>query len=223
MVRALKTGHDIADTVADKIGDLPGDGYVVAYGILRGTKEAFARAAHWFEIDRGYWDPSHFDGNYRLGYRDMQAIYREGLPREPHGLKFDPWVDPDSGYTMICPPTAAVCDFYGLSHMDWCWDAINQCHGKPYKIREKYTQEPLSFEGVSRVITFNSAVGWQAVQKGIQCVSSADHSLVGSFCKAKKVLDNYDRDELFDIMQAHQFKLGEKEKICKLINHYLAP
>lgn len=219
-MRIFKTGHQIADIISDIVGDLPDMDCTVAYGILRGTREEFAKAANWFEIDRGYYDPGHFDGNYRLSYRDMQAIYHDGIPSEPYSVELDDWRDPDSGYTLICPPTAAVCTFYGISHIDWVWGAVKRCNGSPYRIREKGTADPLAWDEVGRVITFNSGVAWQAVQRGIQTISDPDHSLVGSFTKAKKVLDGYDRTELFNIIGFHQFKLGDKEKICRILQHY---
>jgi hypothetical protein len=92
-----------------------------------------------------------------------------------------------------------------------------QCDGK-YQIRVK-TDAPLCFDGVSRVITYNSSVGIEALRQGIPVISDPVNSSIGSYLIGKNYLD-FDRDPLFNMVQAHQFKIGEKEKINCLISHY---
>src|SRR4051812_36204771 len=102
-----KTGHEIADTVADALAeglngicfstdskkdcDFSAFDAHVAYGILRGNAEVFRgcdkAGVPWFNVDRGYLNPSHYDGYYRISYRGTQASWHEGIPRKPVEIK----------------------------------------------------------------------------------------------------------------------------------------
>lgn len=210
-----KTGHGIADEVSDRVGELPDGPYRAAYGILRGSTEWLRAVDNWFEIDKGMWGASHYYGNYRLSFRGTQPLYRDDAPVEPHGLTLEPWRD-SGDHTMICPPTQPVCAFFGIDYTEWLMDAVRRA-GPSYAIRHKGMAEPIDWPRVRRVITFNSTVGVEALRRGILVISDPDHSSIGSWG-----VDGYDREPLFCFLQAHQFKLAEKSKICSLISHYMS-
>jgi hypothetical protein len=244
-----KTGHQIADTVADAFADTAyyTDGPEVAantdinicYGILRGTDKVFRTASlfgkHWFNVDKGYTNPGHFDGNYRISYKGTQAKWHEGIPQADIDIELEDWRDNKEGYVLICPPTEPVKQFFDVADSHWQWMG-----DKDYKhldgkvlIREKSDQDPIDWPNIKGVITFNSSVGWQALQRGIPCVSDAQHSLVGSYYKHEldKLNLEYNlenvklipRKPLFRCMGAHQFTLMEirQGKAWDLLSHYL--
>lgn len=215
-----KTGHPIADTVSDLIGELPDGDYKIAYGILRHV--SFKDAKHWLEVDKGFWASSHYAGNYRISYRGTQPRYSPTAPSEDHGLTLDPWRD-EGEWTMICPPTDQVCKFFGIDISRWWFDAIKTARDfkEPYMARDKSATIPIDWPEVRRVITFNSTVGIEALRRGIPVISDRQHSSIGSYTKITGV-DNYDRKPLFSFLAGHQFKLDEKEKIWNLIKFYLS-
>jgi len=216
-MRLHKTGHAIADTVSDLIGDLPDGDYRAAYGILR--HDQFENGK-WFELDKGFWGGAHYAGNYRLSFVGTQPRYDPTGPREPHGLTLEPWRTQE-GYTLICPPTDHVWRFFGINPDQWLWNACRQA-GPNYSIRHKRNAPPVKWDEVSKVITFNSTIGVEALRRGIEVISDPVHSTIGSFTESVKTTCDYNRNILFMLMQAHQFKLGEKEKICRLIKHYMS-
>lgn len=218
-MRLHKTGHPIADTISDLIGDLPDENYNIAYGILRHS--LFKHDAVWFELDKGYWGAKHFDGSYRLSYHGTQARWDENAPRKPHGLTLEPWKRFHGDCTLICPPTRDVTDFFKINYAAWLSDAVRKV-GRTYIIRQKGEPSPIPWHEISKVITFNSTVGIEALRRGIPVISDPIHSTIGSYTANKTMeIDGYDREDLFLFMSGHQFKLDEKEHICRLIQHYL--
>lgn len=223
-MRLYKTGHSIADTVSDLIGELPDGEYRIGYGILRGS-EVFLRGSHsgsWFEIDKGFWSSGHYGGFYRLSYKGTQPVYSQSGPTESHGQTLDPWRDIGE-WTMICPPTGHVCDFFSIDYSSWLFDALHTCKQFPetYMIRTKDAVNPIEWGNVRRVITFNSTIGFEALRRGIPVISDQEHSTIGSYTSSIGVTSNYDRDRLFSFCAGHQFKLDEKPKILSIIKHYL--
>lgn len=218
-MRAHKTGHQIADTVSDLMGELPDGDYKIAYGILR-HKLFDGSHDKWFEIDKGYWGAGHYDGNYRVSFRGTQLRYDPHAPRKPHGLTLEPWKQ-QSGPALIAPPTSHVCDFFGIDYSSWLMNAISVADG-PYTIRHKGDSRPLSFDGIRQVITFNSTVGFEALRYGIPVIGDPEHSTIGSYTSEIKTIDKYCREELFSFCAGHQFKLGNKAGICRVIEHYMS-
>jgi len=215
-LRAHKTGHIIADTVSDLMGDLPDGDYRIAYGILR---HRLFNGSHdkWFEVDKGMYGAKHYDGNYRISYKSTQPNYSVDAPHEPHGQSLEPWRK-TKGYTLICPPTAHVCEFFGVDYTTWLMNTVRQ--EENYIIRNKGETSPIDWDGMGKLVTFNSSLGVESIKKGIPTVSSI-HSSVGSYQSYKNVVDDYDRNELLSFISAHQFLLSDKDKICSLINYYL--
>lgn len=219
-MRTHKTGHPIADTVSDLIGELPDGDYKIAYGILRHAQ--FSGHDEWFELDKGYWGKKHFDGLYRLSYRGTQARYSPGASHKLHGLTLEPWRDTGE-WTMICPPTSYVCDFFGINYSSWLFYATRDARAfsQPYMIRTKGAINEIEWDKVRRVITFNSTLGVEALRRGIPVISNPEHSSIGSYTKFINQLDGFDRDPLFSFLDGHQFHLHERERIWLLIKHYL--
>jgi hypothetical protein len=225
-VKVLRTGHPIADTVANALRGCPDFDGVIGYGILRGNDAELKKAKHYFELDRGYFKPSHYDGYYRISHRGTQQTVNWLQPDYERlnalNLPIRPWrgLDP-SKPVLVCPPTDDVAAFFGIKPWPTPFD-------RGYVIRKKGDPSSINFQDYNYVLTFNSSVGWQALMAGIPCVSDATHSIVGSYFN-NLALDELseaqyvEREKLFATMAAHQFTLSEIEqgKAWGLIQHYL--
>lgn len=234
-----KTGHEICDTVAASLAiglrtrskhisefdrnELDGQPNI-AYGILRGTCRIFRESSAWFNVDNGFWGAGHYAGNYRISYRGTQPRYTAGIEAN---IALDAKPFRSGNHIMIVPPSAAVCMFFGIDYTSWLRDAIAKCD-KPYFIKHK-DGSAINFEGVAKIITFNSSLGWNGLIEGIEVDSDPQHSVVGSYY-ATKYIDTYEkfiqieREPLFRFMRAHQFTLREIEHgdAGWLIKHYLS-
>lgn len=226
------TGHHIADTVAVHfpckrfhISQLSTEilrryDAHIAYGILRGSADLFRKCdklgIDWFNVDLGYFNPGHFDGYYRISHRGTQAKYSG---ENTGGV----CVQRNIGtHVMICPPTPYVCEFFNIDIDTWMADAIAQAKktGLSYFIRTKECKESLetAFSRCVAVITFNSSVGWKALQLGIPCLSDPLHSVVGSYYNTKcidtllKLHKDTPTKPLFEFMREQQFTLSEISK-----------
>lgn len=241
----LKTGHQIADTVAQALEEgLYGkcNGSVlfhaeatakkigIGYGILRGMSEVFKSADQYVHLDRGYFKPHHFDGYYRVSLNGTQQT--TGLDKlEPdydrlNALKLDikPWRGFDrSKPVLVCFPTDAVREFFGIKRWEFIGDDRNAVY------RHKGDTSPINFHDYNYVITFNTSVGWQALQNGIPCISDPTHSIVGKWYHNIS-LDNLeeaqyiDRNKLFATMAGLQLSLEEIRagKIWELVSKLLS-
>lgn len=195
----------------------------IGYGILRGMDNVFMEAEkqkkHWFELDLGYFEPAHFHGNYRVSYHGTQAMFDEQVQAE-HGADCTPWKTGGT-YALLCPPTEFVCAFFKLNEAEWIEHAQAQAAqlGLPPKLRRKGDTEDLdvALSEAACVITFNSSVGWRALQKGIPAISDVTRSTVGSWqgADAQKSLDGLracSREALFRFMRASQLSLLDIQK-----------
>lgn len=236
------TGHPIADTIAaafpydrfnvGRMNDellLRYDAHI-AYGILRGTADVFRRCDYlgldWFNVDNGYFGSGHYDGKYRISHRGTQAIYN-------HPLTLETQPEHTGSHILICPPSAYVCEFFGVDHGKWLEYATKEAEktGKPYHIRKKDDKMPLdeALKDCFAVITFNSSVGWRALKMGIPCLSDPLHSVVGSYYNTKcidtllKMYKYTPTKPLFEFMEKHQFSLNEIRggKVWHLIEQYM--
>lgn len=207
----------------------------IAYGILRGTglpgrntgdtsvfKECDKHNKPWWELDRGYLRPNHFDGYYRISLNGMQAKYqRIDLP-DDRVRKLDVKLYPviKSGkYILVCPPTEPVEQFYGMESGKWLNDTINEIKkytDRRIKIRDKHdSNAPLEHDLAEAhcVVTFNSSVALQAVIYGIPAIVS-EHSVLHGWaansisCIEQDLLIN-DRMELLKYISYCQFTLDE--------------
>lgn len=255
-IAVWKTGHEIADTVAGAIwngldgskaifnaNDYPLGSIEIAdihigYGILRGMDHIFKACEKlgkpYFCIDKGYLKPDHYDGYYRVSLNGTQQTILKGLDydygrfdrlgidipdRQIHGSKRT------QPKTLICPPTDYVCKFFGVTP----WSAVK--YPEPYEptlIREKGCERLLQddLDKCDKVITFNSAVGWESLRQGIEVVSSPEHSIIGAYQKLvdKSIhTDSNERRKLFSIMASLQLTLSEMRqgKLWPLLQNLL--
>jgi len=233
-----KTGHEIADTIARVAHEsLPGSilkqtsdvseraideaEIHICYGILRGADQVFRLAEKagkpWFNIDKGYWKPGHYEGYYRVSLRGTQQTF--GFDRlEPD---YDRWDETDQiiweraptfyrHIKLVCPPTDYVRDFYYQDR----WEIFNAGNTPDYFYRTKLCNRLLNddLNRSKEVITFNSSVGWEALRQGIPVTSDPTHSIVGAYQKLidKPLhLDFNERRKLFAIMASLQLTLSE--------------
>lgn len=216
-MRLHKTGHPIADTVSDLIGELPDEEYRICYGILR--HRSFEWDGHWFEVDKGFWGANHYSGMYRLSYRGTQPRYCSKGPHKAHGLVLAPWRNSGS-HALICPPTGHVSEFFHIDPVSWLFSAIRQCD--KYIIRHKGDSANIDWDSISKVITFNSTIAIEAICRGIPVISDHIHSTVGSYTSFINSVDNYSRNELLSFISAHQFTLDDTKSIWNLIQYYLS-
>lgn len=254
-IAVWKTGHEIADRVAESLWKgipnatlcntwngcasyYPKDKYDVniAYGILRGATEVFRNSKCFFNLDRGYFRPSHYDGYYRISCGGTQATGNWVVPGYSRLAELSLLLAPWRGFApelpvLVIPPTEHAAKFFNLNDE---WSGIipvskisTENYGAEYVVRQKGAASPINFADYNYVLTFNSSVGWQALQAGIPCVSDPTHSMVGAWFKnvpldslAEKQLQ--DREKLFATMAASQFTLQEIEqgKAWSLVNHY---
>lgn len=241
------TGHEIADTVANAINEalppdnlflnldtddvfpLEADDVHIGYGILRGCAEVWEVCEQlnkpYFIVDRGYWKPGHYDGYYRVSLRGTQQT--SGWPEPDYarwdalGLTIEPYKE-RSGYTLVCPPTAHVDEFFNAKW--WCEPGTNMLY-RP-KDCSRSLEDDLA--GASQVVTFNSSVAWEALRRGIPVVSDLVHSMVGAWIREKnldtvqKLMDS--RRQLFATQAAMQMTLEEMRsgQLFPLIQKLLA-
>lgn len=251
-----RTGHEIADTVADAVyeglervcevslvetglgvsdfrGELGWGDIHIGYGILRGMDQIFKALSGeenyykcldirkpWFNIDKGYFKPGHYDGYYRVSLNGTQQTCFDGL--EPDydrldqlGIEIMPG-QARPGKIMLCGPTAYVEEFFGMKSQDW---AIKQAYTEPelskgYINRPKGCERPLQddLDRCHKFITFNSSVGWEALRQGIPVLSDETHSIVGAYQKLfdRPLHMDYDaRRKLFALMASLQLTLDE--------------
>lgn len=240
-IAVWKTGHEIADTVAEAVVeglstkfflslchtslfdrfdcvDLEDFDIHIGYGILRNMDKVFNAATKlgkpWFNIDRGYWKPGHYDGYYRISLNGTQQT--TGLDKlqpdyerwEKLGLEILPQRPKQDGYLLCCTATKPVCEFFGdnLQSLAYAGDHI--------LIREKGTNRPLQteFDGCREVRTFNSSVGWEALRQGIPVVNDSTHSILGAYQKSIDNMVNLEiesRKRFFALQAALQLNLEE--------------
>lgn len=216
-----RSGHEIADTVADAIkegipdaqtyrtslyGVFPAAKTHIGYGILRGMAEVFRLAdkTPYFNIDRGYFHPSHYSGYYRISLRGTQHTgpiqdwMLDDTRLQALALDIKPWRGFDATKpVLVCPPTDAVCSFFGFK---W-WNPEKPDDNRSFIVRQKGDTLPINFSDYNYVLTFNSSLGWQALQAGIPCVSDPTHSMVGRW------FHNISLDDLADAQYADRHKL----------------
>lgn len=236
-IRVWKTGHQIADTVAESLiegfGQCPSSDIAIGYGILRGMDSQLRKHKHWFNVDNGYFNPGHYQGYYRISYKGTQALWHDNAPTQSDAFNIQPFRDLGE-YALICPPTDAVCAFYNVNIKEWCNYALAECKavGLLPIFRTKQDMRSLAemLGNAAVIITFNSSVGWEAIRLGIPCLSDPIHSTIGSYYSEKTLeplIDNfrsYSRERLFAFMRAHQFTLSEIRagKAWEILKHYLS-
>lgn len=196
----------------------------VGYGILRGTGDIFhhnqKHNIDYYEVDRGYINPNHFDGYYRISKNGLQAKYKADVdyPEDRLSkLKFEraEWFDP-KGRIIICPPSEYIEQYLGLAPGWWENEIVQSLDGKTFKVRNKSDATPLDndLQGAKCVITFNSNVAVDAAIKGVPIVTGmysvagrwSQNSMANVMNDTLKVQDPYD---LLKFISYNQFTLEE--------------
>lgn len=251
-IAVWETGHAIADTVAQALvgglnadllhTDVLSDNAIkaydahVAYGILRGCDQVFRKceeyAKPWFNVDRGYFNPGHYNGYYRISFKGTQQTAGFDRPCNSSAMVVMPWRGVDKQkQVLICPPTEHVKSFFkDIDGDTWLTCAILwlEAHGfDNYKVRTKdmsmkSASDDLAESGL--VYTFNCSLGWKALALGIPCISDPDNSTVGSWQNYHGVdfACEPNRIGLFNFMSGHQFTLKQiaNGHAWGIIRHY---
>lgn len=228
----ITAGHQVGWYSPENMGYVERADICIGYGILRGMDDVFRECDRlgkpWFNIDRGYWKPGHFDGYYRVSLRGtQQTVHLNALTPDYDrwsalGVEMKPWRGNKGDYTLICPPTKKVAAFFGVDAEAWTnWSIKTAESNWPLgnglsSIRTKDSPTPLAdhLMGARVVLTFNSSVGWQALAAGIPCISDPTHSIVGAWFKGV-LMDNLsklqeaEREKLFGVMANLQLTLDE--------------
>lgn len=237
-----RTEHEIADTVAgaafeglenqfnNTIGAstqnykdafltdaIEQSGIHIGYGILRGMADVFRGCDKlgkpWFNIDKGYWKPSHYAGYYRVSLRGTQQTWNWPAPDWERwrdlGLVVEPPCEQTGRGILSCPPTDYVEEFFNVK--DWFYNRYPFFHARNCNIRKraKGSTIPLNddFNSNDKVETFNSSVGWEALRRGIPVESDPRYSIVGSWAKTHDLMAT--REGLFATMAGLQLTLSE--------------
>lgn len=185
----------------------------VGYGILRGTGDIFKHNREYnidfYEVDRGYINPEHFHGYYRISKNALQAKYKDkDFPSDRLDklkLKRENWFNP-KGHIIICPPSDYIEQYHNLAHGWWEQEVIKSIgNTHQFKVRDKSDSRPLDhdLQDACCVITFNSNVAVDATIKGIPVVTGA-YSVAGRWC------GNTMQDVLEDKIQAPTEERVEK-------------
>lgn len=209
----------------------------ILYGILRGCSDVihhnFKNGLDYLHLDLGYIKRSlhnngQFDGYYKISLNDTQAHYKDINLPEDRLKKLDivckDWQNNKNGYFLICPPTDAICIFYGIDVKKWIDTTIHKLGDRHYKIREKNdVSMSVSLKddlaGAKAVITFNSNVALDATLEGIPVIATSQHSVIKNWNNLTmsnldnciEISQNLDRDKLLRFISYHQFTLKEIE------------
>lgn len=203
----------------------------VGYGILRGTATVFNHnkdcGVDFWEVDRGYINPRHYDGYYRISKNGLQAVYTDiDLPDDRlNKLNFTraEWYNP-KGHVLVCPPSDYIEYYYNLPLGGWLKAILPFLQDVNHRVivRSKSDTAPLNdhLKDAYCVITFNSNVAVDAAIKGIPVVTG-EYSVVGNWCGNKlhdvvtnniNVSDPGRVDKLLRFLSYNQFTLDEISK-----------
>lgn len=214
----------------------------ISYGILRGTGEIFkdciAHNKEFWEIDRGYFKPRHYDGYYRISLNGTRACYRNNsLSRDRFdalGLSYSPW-KMGGGHILICPPTDHVADFMGKSPSLWIENVIKFLKDntdRELRVRNKNSKVPLSedLKQCHCLVTFNSNVAIDALLTGVPVISTERYDInpwngvnLSDIESDKLYLS--DRERLFSYLAYCQFTIdeirtGRAWELCQEVQKY---
>lgn len=200
----------------------------ISYGILRGTGEIFnqqrkAEKDYW-EIDLGYFNPSHFSGYYRISKNGTRAKYNKAIADKLPSDRWDAlninissWKT-GGEYILFCPPTDEVRAFYRIPDQ---WEkqtlTVLRETGYPIKIREKNSINnfPLSVDLQDAVclVAYNSNTMIEALVAGVPVIGFSEDIYNWNNLKpkdiGKKDLTTFDRYSLFKFLSYCQFTLAE--------------
>lgn len=184
----------------------------ISYGILRGTGEIFkqcrAKGVEFWEIDRGYFRPGHFEGYYRTCLNGMHvkgfdpAVEYDPARFDSLGIEIKPWRK-DGKCILYCPPSDAVEWFNDrtVNHAE-AINLLSSKYNRPVVVRRKNDPEPLqkALSSVYMVAAYESNILLDALIEGVGIhVLGGEHPAgIGS-----------DRRTLFFYLANNQFTLEE--------------
>lgn len=246
------TGHSICTTVMrhfkqgmayiSESGDYPlrhvdqysGESNNISYGFLRGTDRIFQNSNEYWEIDRGYFKPGHFDGYYRISMNGTRARYNAKVAERLSSKRFkalgihpEEWQPANKpGFVLIVPPTHAVTSFHKAPKQwaDEIADILDDKTDYPVRVRHKSGQVcPLrdDLANARCVITYNSNVSIDALLAGVPVVAedglingwnllTLDDIIRGADLRKDPVTGQMlDRQKLFNFAAHQQYTLDE--------------
>lgn len=203
----------------------------VSYGFLRGVSRVYrdCRTANvdWWNVDKGFFRASHLDGYYRIGRNHLQPLFDSQITADDSRWK-ELFIDVEplrllkDGCVLICPPTPALSDFYGIDEQRWIAQTIKQI---PAPIRDQVVIrrkiDPMPLDAVLKVtrivVTHSSNVALEALVKGIPAI--AETGIVQAWNKltptdsdiSLTTFNRFDRQALFNQASWNQFTLREIE------------
>src|SRR5665213_1139664 len=162
------TGHSIADTVAQHVmrglrlccqtptllhtdkAALAGQFDLnIGYGILRGMQAVFRNSKSYIHLDKGYFQPGHFTGYYRISHNGTQQTNLSKVSsRDERLIKLGIKILPQRFTAalekiLVCPPTPDVCGFFNINQEKWINHSAIQYKDKII-IRHKDSSIPLA-------------------------------------------------------------------------------
>lgn len=198
----------------------------ISYGVLRGTGEIFKnfRSANrdFWEIDRGYFKPAHFDGYYRISRNGMRVKYFDSMHDTKRFDELDivvsPWKN-GGKYVLFCPPSDEVVWFYNLPH-EWALKQIRKIQNLGFEVKRRDKSDannlPLEWdlEQAICVVTWNSNVAINSLLSGVPAICYADEDVknwnnLSISDIGKSDLTAFDRRQLFSFLANNQFTLNE--------------
>lgn len=203
----------------------------ISYGILRGTEKIFKASNEYWEIDRGYFHPGHFEGYYRISRNGTRAKYNDAIARalpndrlEALNLKIKPWQDNPKGYVLVCPPTELVREFFDVPE-DWVGMVKQRFPNHRLVLRGKDASQIHlrdALKGAYCVVTYNSNVAIEALMEGVPVVADSPDIIAWLDATEKACPD---RELLFRFLSYCQFTLAEIQtgkpwQICQSIQKY---
>lgn len=204
----------------------------VSYGILRGADTIFKACqthnVEFWEIDRGYFRPGHFDGYYRISLNHTRVAYNPDidLPSDRWKqlkIEIEPWKKEEIGHILFLPPTEAVADFYGFDLDQWVdtiqRDLINYTD-RPvvtrYKNDNRNTPIEYDITGAHCVLGYNSNSLVEALIQGVPAIQLQAADILGwnryTLKDIEGDLKDCDREKFFRFLSYSQFTLSEFAK-----------
>lgn len=203
-----------------------------SYGFLRGVSRVYQDCAtsqtNWWNIDKGFFRASHLDGYYRIGKNHLQPLFDPKLVVDDSrwnklGVEIKPMRMLRDGCVLICPPTPALAEFYGISESAWIKETIARI---PENIRDQIAIrkkiDPLPLEAVLPVtrvvVTHSSNVALEALVQGIPAISETgiiqtwNHLNPEDAAIELDSFDRFNRNILFHQAAWNQFTLKEIER-----------
>lgn len=204
----------------------------VSYGFLRGVAQIYRDCAtsntNWWNIDKGFFRASHLDGYYRIGKNHLQPLYDGKLfVDDSRWKKLNIDVKPlrmlKDGCVLVCPPTPALSEFYGIREQEWIENTIERIPAEikdQIVIRKKVDPVPLeTVLPVTRVVvTHSSNVAMEALVQGIPAISET--GIIQTWNRLNPedatisidAFSRFDRQALLNQASWNQFTLAEIER-----------